>query len=206
MRRVGARIVNQCEPLSLIHKTLISNFSLQISLPFFSSQRKYELHFLLSFRGTSYRAIGESYPSVLRYESDSIFLGNQSVLTLSVTSNLIFSLAGRRCFWAMIVATIFASAPSQSARHVSHNPFSIEALPPCREWPQTITSWILRYTSAYFRSARTQHCETRPYFHFSTGKTSTACSTQWCVHPSSNQHILSGLPGASAWQFYLSNE
>ena len=125
--------VNQCEPLSLIHKTLISNFSLQISLPFFSSQRKYELHFLLSFRGTSYRAIGESYPSVLRYESDSIFLGNQSVLTLSVTSNLIFSLAGRRCFWAMIVATIFASAPSQSARHVSHNPFSIEALPPCRE-------------------------------------------------------------------------
>ena len=151
MRRAGARIVNQCEPLSLIHKNRISNFFLHPPTIFLKPEK--------------------IWASIFPVFSRKILLCNRRVLSFSITlririiisrwsigtRTLCRNLVGRRCFWAMILATIFATAPSHSTRCLSHNLFSIEATPPCRVRPLTITSWVLRYTSAYFRSVRTQH-------------------------------------------------
>ena len=86
-------------------------------LPFFLNQRKYGLQSFLSSRGKSYCATGESYPSALPYESESLFLGDQSALVLFVVIWLEGGASGQ---WYWLLSSLQHQVIQRGASPIIH--------------------------------------------------------------------------------------
>lgn len=226
MRGVGARIVNQCEPLSLIWKASIPFVSLQI-LSANSPRLRFLICFLLGNARRNGRwqfyycwdsganAAAPNAPLLLlkwhSFQQDFYSTGYH----LKTRAESSYSVSIRRYFGINLLelridCRRFVDKPVGITGEGESLVDNGDVLNRRFVWRLEISFWIrllliFRSTSASFKGTKPDSMKWKHICNFSWGKTNTAWSTQWRVHSASNQHILSGLLGASAWQFSLSN-